>query len=337
MAISAISISSDSSKESVGTSTTQVILFGTILTTIRSTTSTTNLPSIHDDILLIPTYTPLLQPLYPLYYLLLSLYITLLHLFTLIHLTVTLLRDHHHRNRMSLLRRLAVLVLPRQSIPVGRPYRTQPNWVLQMLTARKRVGPLPTHRLALRYSADYSSSDQFTSDDSSRDSPSNSSSKTSSESHSNTSSDSSWRHSSSGYAISNSLCDLPTATATSSSHKRQRSPTSSVPVVSLVREALSPVCADLLPPRKRIRDFGSMTDIEDSYEPYTEPASSIVVVETAAEEEVESSARGMVEVDPRVRPVIDDTVRESVREDVPDHVTADGAVEVTYETLGDLV
>ncbi|GJT79950.1 hypothetical protein Tco_1054292 [Tanacetum coccineum] len=102
-------------------------------------------------------------------------------------------------------------------------------------------------------------------------------------------------------------------------------------------------------------------DVEDSYEPYTEPDvdSNIqvdidtcdafvddlrargtdvrVVVETAAKEEVESSARGTteVEVDSRVGPVIDDDVRESVREDVPDHVIVDGAVEVTYETLRD--
>ncbi|GKG61697.1 hypothetical protein Tco_0621406, partial [Tanacetum coccineum] len=56
-----------------------------------------------------------------------------------------------------------------------------------------------------------------------------------------------------------------------------------------------------------------------------------VVVETAAEEEVESSARGTteVEVDSRVGPVIDDDVRESVREDVSNHVIADGAVKVT--------
>ncbi|GKE78015.1 hypothetical protein Tco_1544135 [Tanacetum coccineum] len=94
-------------------------------------------------------------------------------------------------------------------------------------------------------------------------------------------------------------------------------------------------------------------DVEDSYEPYTKPnvdsdiqadidaciafADDLrargmdvrVVVETAAEEEVESSMRGTVEVevDPRVELVIDDDVRESVREDVPDHVMSDGAVE----------
>ncbi|GKG14420.1 hypothetical protein Tco_0354020, partial [Tanacetum coccineum] len=63
-----------------------------------------------------------------------------------------------------------------------------------------------------------------------------------------------------------------------------------------------------------------------------------VVVKIVAKEEVESSARGTVEVevDPRVRPVIDEDIRESVREDVPDHVIADRAVEVTYKTLGDL-
>ncbi|GJV49721.1 reverse transcriptase domain-containing protein [Tanacetum coccineum] len=161
-----ISISSDLSEESVGTSTARVILFGTIPATISSTASTIDLPIIHDDT---PLIHPLSHPLYPLYHLLLPLFSTLPHSFALTHLTVTPL-IHYHR-------------YTRHLIPVGRPYRTQPNGVLQMLTARKRVRPLPTHRLALRYSVDYSSSDQFTSDDSSRDSHSDFSSKTSSDSH----------------------------------------------------------------------------------------------------------------------------------------------------------
>ncbi|GJQ91469.1 hypothetical protein Tco_0002608 [Tanacetum coccineum] len=103
-------------------------------------------------------------------------------------------------------RQPVVLVLPGQPILVGRPYRTQPNGVVKMLTTKKSVEPLPTHRLALRYSADYSSSDHFTSDDSSRDSPT----ETSSNSHSDTSSDSSSRHSSSDHSISDSPCDLLT-------------------------------------------------------------------------------------------------------------------------------
>ncbi|GJR75631.1 hypothetical protein Tco_0087996, partial [Tanacetum coccineum] len=208
---------------------------------------------------------------------------------------------------------------------------------------------------------------------------------TSLDSHSDTSSYSSSRHSSPGYAISDSLRDSPTATSTRPSRKRCRSPTSSVPVVSPVHGALSLMRADLLPPRKRIIDSNSVTnfevsleddyvsyvhrevglgvDVEDSYEPYTEPdinpdvqadidecfvyADAIrargmdvrVVVETAAEEEVESSARGTTEVEVvlRVAPVIDDDVCESVREDVPNHVIADGAVNVTYRTLEGLV
>ncbi|GJX70902.1 hypothetical protein Tco_0308073 [Tanacetum coccineum] len=38
-------------------------------------------------------------------------------------------------------RRPAILVLPVQEIHFGRPYSTQPNWVLRMMTTRKRVHP----------------------------------------------------------------------------------------------------------------------------------------------------------------------------------------------------
>ncbi|GJV32679.1 hypothetical protein Tco_1393079 [Tanacetum coccineum] len=111
------------------------------------------------------------------------------------------------------------------------------------------------------------------------------------------------------------------------------------------------------------REVGLGVDFEDSYEPYTKPdidldiqadidecityADAIRargmddrdVVKTTAEEEVGSRERDTVEVkvNPRVGPVIEDDTHESVREDVLDHVTADEDVEVTYETLGDLV
>ncbi|GKD08062.1 hypothetical protein Tco_1187747 [Tanacetum coccineum] len=65
MAISIISISSDSSEESVGTSTTQVILFGMIPTTILPTVATADLPVIHDDTSQIPTDTPTTSPIVP--------------------------------------------------------------------------------------------------------------------------------------------------------------------------------------------------------------------------------------------------------------------------------
>nr|GEX23173.1 putative reverse transcriptase domain-containing protein [Tanacetum cinerariifolium] len=220
--------------------------------------------------------------------------------------------------------RPTVLILPGKPIPVGRPYRTQPN---------------------------------------------------------RTSSDSSSRHSSSGHPILDSPCDSQTATSAGPSRKRCRSPTSLVHVASPVPRALSLVRADLLPPRKRIRDSNTMIDfevsleegykpyvpreirlgfdVEDSYEPYTEHdvdsniqadidaciafADDIVArgtdvrVEdgTTAEEEAESSARGTTEigVDRVTHLVVKYDIVEPVREDFPDLVSADGSLEVMQRAL----
>ncbi|GJU15499.1 hypothetical protein Tco_1143465 [Tanacetum coccineum] len=240
------------------------------------------------------------------------------------------------------------------------------------MTARKRVGPLPTHRLAMRHSVDYSSSDHFTSDDSSRDSPSDLSSKTSSDSSSDALSDSSSSHSSldhsspalpSGMRSSHQLCSpvpsIPhssTAITERPSHsssadpsrKRSRSPTTSVPLSLPIPRALSSIRADLLPPHMRIRSSDSVTDLEVSSDESSESSAEIdectayadalrvggidarVMVETVAREEVETSARGTVKVrDDRVsHPVVLD--------DIPEPTQEEGAIEVTYETLGDL-
>ncbi|GKG29116.1 hypothetical protein Tco_0416481, partial [Tanacetum coccineum] len=72
-----------------------------------------------------------------------------------------------------------MVLAPGQPIPHGRPYRYHLNRLVHMMTVRKRLGPLPTHRLAVRQSVAYSSLDHFSSDDSSRDSSSSSSSETS--------------------------------------------------------------------------------------------------------------------------------------------------------------
>ncbi|GJS99492.1 hypothetical protein Tco_0820662 [Tanacetum coccineum] len=154
MAFSVISISSNSSKESIGTSTAQVILFDTIPTTIPSTTPTTELPIIHDDTLLTPTISltiPLVAP-------------------TIQYTSLLIDTDLSDSDTIDSPRLLAVLGLPGQLIPIGQPYRTQPDGVLKTLTAKKSVGSLPTHRLASRYLSISSSFNQFTSDDSSRDS-----------------------------------------------------------------------------------------------------------------------------------------------------------------------
>ncbi|GJX68568.1 putative reverse transcriptase domain-containing protein [Tanacetum coccineum] len=62
MAISVISVSSDSSKESVGTSAGRVILFGTISTTIPDTIPSVTPPTTHIDTTLIPTVSPTIPP-----------------------------------------------------------------------------------------------------------------------------------------------------------------------------------------------------------------------------------------------------------------------------------
>ncbi|GKG22639.1 hypothetical protein Tco_0387942, partial [Tanacetum coccineum] len=88
-----------------------------------------------------------------------------------------------------------MLLASGQPIPYGRPYRYHLNGPVHMMTARKRVGPLPTHRLTERHSADHSSSD--------------SSSKASSDFHSDASSDPSSKHSLSDH----SSPDLPSTSA----------------------------------------------------------------------------------------------------------------------------
>ncbi|GJX35049.1 hypothetical protein Tco_0246606 [Tanacetum coccineum] len=103
------------------------------------------------------------------------------------------------------------------------------------------------------------------------------------------------------------------------SRKRSRSPTTLVPLSSPVPGALSFVCVDLLPPHKRIRSSDSAMDLEDCSDESSKSSLDInpeiqakineciayadalrvegivarVVVKTAAQEEVETSARGI--------------------------------------------
>ncbi|GJV55665.1 hypothetical protein Tco_1456670 [Tanacetum coccineum] len=72
-----------------------------------------------------------------------------------LYLRFTLLAEFN----LSYPRRRVMILSPGQPIPHGRPYRYHLNGSIHMMTTRKRVGPLPTHRLAVRYSADHSSSD----------------------------------------------------------------------------------------------------------------------------------------------------------------------------------
>nr|GEY88140.1 hypothetical protein [Tanacetum cinerariifolium] len=95
---------------------------------------------------------------------------------------------------------------------------------------------------------------------------------------------------------------LPVHTSAGPSRKRLRSPMTSVLALPLVFGALSPVRADLIPPPKRVRDIGYLADVE---------------------------------VDPRETRV-ERVAHPAMPEDIP-KPAQEGAVEVTYETLGDLV
>ncbi|GKC95189.1 hypothetical protein Tco_1160631 [Tanacetum coccineum] len=457
MAISVISVSSDSSEDSVGTPAGRVILFGTIPTTIPDTTPVITPPTTQTDTTVIPTEIPIIAPTIPP-----SPDYTPAspdyspasdmefdpsedpssdHIPPLPAIspflssaddttdsdtpdtppspthgtpfTETTLSTQRSPTASGALRRRVMVLAPGQPIPHGRPYRYHLNGPVHMMTARKRVGPLPTHHLAVRHSVDYSSSDHFSSDDSS----SSSSSETSSDSPADALSDSASSRSSSDHSLpaspsgtrsSHRLCSLvpsvhrssaiserPSHDSSSASHsrKRSRSPVASVPLSSPTLGALSYARADLLPSPKRIRSPETATDLEDCsedrFEPYvprevglgvdfedesSEPSRSRgadlvmdvdvvrsdgieidpeiqaeidecfayadalrdrgidarVVVEAVDREESETGTRGPVEV--RVERV----THPVMPEDTPEPAQ-EGAVEVTYETLGDLV
>ncbi|GJY29064.1 putative reverse transcriptase domain-containing protein [Tanacetum coccineum] len=230
------------------------------------------------------------------------------------------------------------------------------------------VGPLPTHRLDVRHSVDYSSSDLFTSDDSS---------KTSSNFSSDDLSDSlSVLSIPLSYAVITEI--QPHSSSVGLSRKRSRSSTTFVPISSPIPGVLLPTRADLLPTLKRIRSSNFVTDLEDcldesselsvpretslrdevvvkgSDEPYLEPdidpkiqaeidecityaddlrAEGIyarVVVKTVAQEEVETSTRGPIEVK------VDRVMHPAISDDILKPAQEEGAIEGTYETLGDL-
>ncbi|GJV88684.1 hypothetical protein Tco_1532622 [Tanacetum coccineum] len=224
-------------------------------------------------------------------------------------------------------RRRVMILAPGQPIPYGRPYRYHLNGPVHMMTARKRVGPLPTHRLAVRHSADHSSSD--------------SSSDASSDFHSDASSDSSLRHSLSDH----SSPDLP-STFVGLSRKRRRSPMAYVPALPLVFGALSPFHADLTPSPKRVRDSGYSADVE--VDP-RETSLRDIIVRGNEEPHLEH------DIDPDIQAEINEcfaytdalrdrgidvrVVVEAVNQEEKDtpEPAQEGAVEVTYETLGDLV
>ncbi|GKC23998.1 putative reverse transcriptase domain-containing protein, partial [Tanacetum coccineum] len=173
--------------------------------------------------------------------------------------------------------------------------------------------------------------DYFSPDDSARDSSSNSSSEASSDFHSDASSDSCLRHSLSNH----SSLDLP-STSARPSRKRRRSPMTYVPALPLVSRAMSPVRADLIPSPKRVKDSGYLEEAEiDECIAYADALmdrgiDARIIVKAIDRKESETGMKGPVEV--RVERVTHPVMPEDTLEPA-----LEGAVEVMYETLGDLV
>nr|GEU44667.1 reverse transcriptase domain-containing protein [Tanacetum cinerariifolium] len=198
----------------------------------------------------------------------------------------------------------ATLIRPGEAIPFGRPYRTYPNGPRKLLTARKRVGPIPAHRLAQRCVSPCSSDHR---------SSSSSSSLKSSPVHSLSLDALGQAYSRSSTQVVSPTLDYPSlrvprhrysserslhspSHSARPSHKRCRSLTNSVPSSTPVTGSLAPTRADLLPPRKKFRDSCSP-------ETNTEEDTEINTTETGDGRELDiadrDDVRDHIEVDPK--------------------------------------
>ncbi|GJT42123.1 putative reverse transcriptase domain-containing protein [Tanacetum coccineum] len=344
VAISTISISLDSSKESVGPSAGRVILFGTIPTTIPDTTPTVTPPTTHIDTTLAPTEIPTVSPIIPP---------------SLDYIPASLDFSPASDTGPDPSKDPSSGCIP--PLPATSPFLSSTDDSSDSDTLD--TPPSPTHDALSDSSSGHSSLDH-----SSPALPSGTRS-----SHQLCLLVPSIPHS------PTAISERPSHSSSAGpSYKRSRSLTTSVLVPSPIPGKLSYVRANLLPPHKRIRSPESVMDLEDcsdesselsvprktglrvdidvggSDEPHSEhdidpevqaeideciayadalraeEIDARVVVETVARVEVETSARGMVEVR------VDRVTHLVVSDDIP-KPTQEGAVEVTYETLGDLV
>ncbi|GJY69101.1 hypothetical protein Tco_0472083 [Tanacetum coccineum] len=232
-------------------------------------------------------------------------------------------------------RRATILIRSGEAIPFGRPYHTHLNGPRKLLTARKRVGPIPARRLAWRRVSPRASDHRSSSSSSSSDS---------SPVHSSGLDAPDQAHSGSltrdvsprlGYPLRRTprrseaflrWCAAPLSTLYppttsesssgdsserplhSSSHsagpsrKRCKSLVDSIPSSTPVMGSLAPTRADILPPHKRFRDsYSSEASIEEDTE--VDPIETEVDMELGIGDG--DDVRDHVEIDPR--DVRDDT------------------------------
>nr|GEV57518.1 putative reverse transcriptase domain-containing protein [Tanacetum cinerariifolium] len=258
-------------------------------------------------------------------------------------------------------RRAAILIRLEESIPLGRPYHTRSNRPRRVMTARKRVGPLPAHSLAWRRVSPH-------------------------QAHSGSSTRvmsprlgyppvRAPRHSEAFHrwcaAPLSTLCPPTTLESSSGdsskrsphspsrsagpSRKRCRSPANYVPSSTPVTRSLAPTRVDLLPPRKRFRDSYSpetsteedtkidTTEIGDGREldivDGDDVRDHIEVDPKDDREEFRASARDTVVLgnDPRSVPMVDEEINEPVGGDSSSSSdTRDGIVRLVEDIPVDL-
>ncbi|GJW92378.1 hypothetical protein Tco_0169931 [Tanacetum coccineum] len=234
-------------------------------------------------------------------------------------------------------RRSATLIRPGEAIPFGRPYRTHPNGPRKLLTARKRVRPLPARRLASRHasprSPDHHSSSSSSSSDSSPvhslglDAPDQAHSGSSTRDVSPR-----LRYPPRRAPRRRDSSERPMHSSPHSagpSRKRCRSPVDSVPLSMPVTGSLAPTRADHLPPRKRFRDsYSSEASIEEDAEVGDHVGIDHRDARVDTEEyEADASTGGTAEagIDPMTAPLVEEEIVEPAGEDSPDlPVTRDG-------------
>ncbi|GKC35672.1 hypothetical protein Tco_1048056 [Tanacetum coccineum] len=251
---------------------------------------------------------------------------------------------------LGIRQRRAIIIRPEEDIPIGRLYRTHVGGPCRALTARKSVRPLPSHRLALRYTSHHL--DRFTS---------GSSLNHSSLGHS------SYGHSISGHSLSGraspdtTIADsstlprfvypplattprcseaylcwgssplstmYPPTTSESSagdssfessarpSRKRCKSPAATLTSSIHATRALVPSSVDLLPPRKRIRDSISPEDsVEEDID--TDVLEDIeddaTVVEVAVDRDLVTGVDACIDMEVDVGFDVEDEVESSDR------------------------
>nr|GEV89262.1 hypothetical protein [Tanacetum cinerariifolium] len=160
-------------------------------------------------------------------------------------------------------RRRSILIRPGEDIPIGRIYRTHPSGPRRVLTARKLVRPLSSHHLALRYRSHhlYRFISRSPSGHSFSDHSSSGHSVSGHSLYGHTPPDTTVADSSTPLTTSESLArDSYSESSSKPSRKSCRSPTTIVTSSIHATRAIIPSRADLLPPRKRFRDFISPKD-----------------------------------------------------------------------------